>query len=136
MYYAHSNAGIIGSPLLLYLTLDCQHSSLPSFGGASLVNQRTSAASDYRMFEIAQFLWRTLACYSCAHTVKHMFNKYRIYHVYEEYIAFILRVGVVYPAYTTFDQSVEKVPRNAGLAFPEAAVIYDVMIHESMKVVY
>ena len=32
---------------------------------------------------------------------------YRIYHVYEEYIAFILRVGVVYPAYTTFDQSVE-----------------------------
>ena len=52
-----------------------------------------------------------------------------------EYIAFIIRVGVVYPAYTTFDQSVELVPRNAGLAFPEAAVIYDVIIHENMKVV-
>ena len=42
---------------------------------------------------------------------------------------------MVYPAYTTFDQSLEQVPRNAGLAFPEAAVIYDVIIHENMKVV-
>ena len=47
---------------------------------------------------------------------------------------------MVYPAYTTLDQSVEWVPRNAGLAFPEAAVIYDVIIyeniHENINVVY
>ena len=41
-------------------------------------------------------------------------NKYRIYHVYEEFIAFILRVGVVYPAYITGGQLLLAVCRCHG----------------------